>query len=156
MQTQENTKTLDQQFKEETGIDVFQKKRGINLDPVIGMGVTRSIGSDSYPFTIIDILNVKDKTILKIERDHSEYEHNAPYKAREKEIEYLEQYIDNRGRTSYKDIKWNKKSNSRAILEILSPFSILFLCETTEKEAKASFFNAFTRSKAFGLMRLSI
>ena len=110
MQTQENTKTLDQQFKEETGIDVFQKKRGINLDPVIGMGVTRSIGSDSYPFTIIDILNVKDKTILKIERDHSEYEHNAPYKAREKEIEYLEQYIDNRGRTSYKDIKWNEET----------------------------------------------
>ena len=62
MQTQENTKTLDQQFKEKTGIDVFQKKRGINLDPVIGMGVTRSKGSDSYPFTIIDILNVKDKT----------------------------------------------------------------------------------------------
>ena len=105
-----NKKTLDQQFTEETGIDVFQKKRGINLDPVIGMGVTRSIGSDSYPFTIIDILNVKDKTILKIERDHSEYEHNAPYKAREKEIEYLEQYIDNRDRTSYKDIKWNEET----------------------------------------------
>ena len=112
MQTQENTKTLDQQFTEETGIDVFQKKRGINLDPVIGMGVTRSIGSDSYPFTIIDILNVKDKTILKIERDHSEYEHNAPYKAREKEIEYLEQYRNHGldGRIEYRDIKWNEQT----------------------------------------------
>ena len=26
MQTQENTKTLDQQFTEQSGIDVFQKK----------------------------------------------------------------------------------------------------------------------------------
>ena len=112
MQTQENTKTLDQQFKEKTGIDVFQKKRGINLDPVIGMGVTRSIGSDSYPFTIIDILNVKDKTILKIERDHNEYEYNAPYKAREKEIQYLEQYRNHGldGRIEYRDIKWNEKT----------------------------------------------
>ena len=49
MQTQENTKTLDQQFTEQSGIDVSQKERGINLDPVIGMGVTRSIGSDFLP-----------------------------------------------------------------------------------------------------------
>ena len=124
MQTQENTKTLDQQFKEETGIDVFQKKRGINLDPVIGMGVTRSIGSDSYPYTIIDILKghyhtkfVKGQresvyNILKIEPDHNEYEHNAPYKAREKEIQYLEQYRNHGldGRIEYRDIKWNKET----------------------------------------------
>jgi hypothetical protein len=112
MQTQENTKTLDQQFTEQSGIDVSQKERGINLDPVIGMGVTRSIGSDSYPYTIIDILNVKDKTILKIERDWNEYNHNAPYKAREKEIEYLEQYRNHGldGRIEYKDIKWNEET----------------------------------------------
>ena len=112
MQTQENTKTLDQQFTEQSGIDVSQKKRGINLDPVIGMGVTRSIGSDSYPYTIIDILNVKGKIILKIESDHNEYEHNAPYKAREKEAKYLEQYRNHGldGRIEYKDIKWNKET----------------------------------------------
>jgi hypothetical protein len=115
MQTQENTKTLDQQFTEQSGIDVSQKKRGINLDPVIGMGVTRSIGSDSYPYTIIDILNVKGKIILKIESDHNEYEHNAPYKAREKEAKYLEQYIDEkvdnfRKRVRYRDIKWNEQT----------------------------------------------
>ena len=112
MQTQENTKTLDQQFTEQSGIDVSQKKRGINLDPVIGMGVTRSIGSDSYPYTIIDILNVKGKIILKIESDHNEYEHNAPYKAREKEAKYLEQYRNHGldGRIEYKDIKWNEQT----------------------------------------------
>ena len=112
MQTQENTKTLDQQFTEQSGIDVSQKKRGINLDPVIGMGVTRSIGSDSYPYTIIDILNVKGKIILKIESDHNEYEHNAPYKAREKEAKYLEQYRNHGldGRIEYKDIKWNEET----------------------------------------------
>ena len=112
MQTQENTKTLDQQFTEQSGIDVSQKERGINLDPVIGMGVTRSIGSDSYPYTIIDILNVKGKIILKIESDHNEYEHNAPYKAREKEAKYLEQYINHGldGRIEYKDIKWNEET----------------------------------------------
>mgnify|MGYP003640100690 CR=1 FL=1 len=123
MQTQENTKTLDQQFTEQSGIDVSQKKRGINLDPVIGMGVTRSIGSDSYPYTIIDILKGKskkvsnviennDSIILKIEPDHNEYEHNAPYKAREKEIQYLEQYRNHGldGRIEYKDIKWNEQT----------------------------------------------
>jgi len=111
MQTQENTKTLDQQFKEETGIDVFQKKRGINLDPVIGMGVTRSIGSDSYPYTILDILDVKGKTILKIQAD---YDLCNKYKSdyRDGEIVYLEQYRNHGldGRIEYKDIKWNKET----------------------------------------------
>ena len=112
MTTINNTKTLDQQFTEQSGIDVSQKKRGVNLDPVIGMGVTRSIGSDSYPYTIIDILNVKGKIILKIESDHNEYEHNAPYKAREKEAKYLEQYRNHKldGRIEYKDIKWNEET----------------------------------------------
>ena len=58
-------KTLDQQFSEKTGIDVSKKERGVNLDPVVGMGVTRSIQCDSYPFTIVGILKVKNKTILK-------------------------------------------------------------------------------------------
>ena len=111
MQTQENTKTLDQQFTEETGIDVFQKKRGINLDPVIGMGVTRSIGSDSYPYTILDILDVKGKTILKIQGD---YDLCNKYKSdyRDGEIVYLEQYRNHGldGRIEYKDIKWNKET----------------------------------------------
>ena len=109
MQTQENTKTLDQQFTEQSGIDVSIKKRGINLDPVIGMGVTRSIGTDSYPYTILDILNVKGKTILKIQAD---YDLCNKYKSdyRDGEIVYLEQYIDNRDRTSYRDIKWNKQT----------------------------------------------
>jgi len=48
-------KTLDQQFMEQTGIDVSKKVRGVDLDPVIGMGVTRSINGDSYPYTIIVI-----------------------------------------------------------------------------------------------------
>lgn len=105
-------KTLDQQFSEKSGIDVVIKKRGVNLDPVIGMGVTRSIGSDSYPYTIIDILNVKDKIILKIESDHNEYEHNAPYEERDKEAKYLEQYRNHGldGRIEYKDIKWNDRT----------------------------------------------
>ena len=112
MTTINNTKTLDQQFTEQSGIDVSKKVRGINLDPVIGMGVTRSIGSDSYPYTIIDILNVKGKIILKIESDHNEYEHNAPYKVREKEAKYLEQYRNHGldGRIEYKDIKWNEET----------------------------------------------
>ena len=114
MQTQENTKTLDQQFTDETGIDVSKKERGMNLDPVIGMGVTRSINGDSYPYTIIDILNVKGKTILKIEADHNEYEHNAPYKSVEKRIEYLEQYETIKYTATvvfaYRDIKWNKET----------------------------------------------
>lgn len=42
-------KTLDQQFSEKSGIDVSKKERGVDLDPVIGMGVTRSINCDSYP-----------------------------------------------------------------------------------------------------------
>ena len=115
MTTINNTKTLDQQFTEQSGIDVSQKKRGVNLDPVIGMGVTRSIGSDSYPYTIIDILKGQRESIyniLKIEPDHNEYEHNAPYKAREKEAKYLEQYRNHGldGRIEYRDIKWNEQT----------------------------------------------
>ena len=116
---QNDKKTLDQQFSEKTGIDVSKKERGINLDPVIGMGVTRSIGGDAYPYTIIDILNVKGKTILKIENDSNLYEHDTfdifpsgkKYK-REKRVEYLEQYRNHGldGRVEYRDIKWNEKT----------------------------------------------
>ena len=113
-------KTLDQQFSEKSGIDVSKKERGVNLKPVIGMGVTRSIGTASYPFTIIDILNVKGKEIIKIVRDHNEYEHNAPYKTREKECIYITKHIvivngykgGEKVETweTYKDIKWNEKT----------------------------------------------
>jgi len=114
-QTQEQTikKTLDQQFSEKSGIDLSIKKRGINLDPVIGMGVTRSIGSDSYPYTIIDILNVKGKTILKIQGDYDLYNHDCPrYKTEEKKYKYLEQYRNHGldGRIEYRDIKWNEQT----------------------------------------------
>jgi len=117
---QNDKKTLDQQFSEKTGIDVSKKERGINLDPVIGMGVTRSIGADAYPYTIIDILNVKGKSILKIENDSNLFEHDTfdvfqsgkKYK-RETKVEYIEQYTDekdDRGRVQYRDIKWNEKT----------------------------------------------
>jgi|TARA_B110000285_G_scaffold156038_1_gene174116 hypothetical protein len=113
MQTN-NLKTLDQQFTDKTGIDVSLRKRGVNLDPVVGMGVTRSIGSDSYPYTIVDILNVKGKIILKILSDYNEYEHNAPYETRDKEPTYItkENKTSLRGGTyeSYVDIKWNEKT----------------------------------------------
>jgi len=117
---QNDKKTLDQQFADNTGIDVSKKERGINLDPVIGMGVTRSIGGDAYPYTIIDILNVKGKTILKIENDSNLYEHDSYFtfasgrkEKREKRVEYIEQYTDekdDRGRVQYRDIKWNEKT----------------------------------------------
>ena len=113
-QTQEQTikKTLDQQFSEKSGIDVSKKERGINLEPVIGMGVTRSIGGDAYPYTIINILNVKGKTILKIENDFDLYNHDCPEHQRIKSVEYLEQYRNHGldGRIEYRDIKWNEKT----------------------------------------------
>ena len=119
-QTQENKKTLDQQFIEETGIDVSKKERGVDLDPVVGMGVTRSINCDSYPYTIVDIIkNPKGKKILKIENDSNLYDHdyfdifpNGKKYKREKSVHYLIQekkldhykkpYID------WVDIKWNE------------------------------------------------
>ena len=106
-----NVKTLDQQFTDETGIDVSKKVRGVNLDPVVGMGVTRSIGSDSYPYTIIDILTVKDKTILKIQQDHTLYIKKQDGR-RARDIEYLEQFRNHGldGRIEYKDIKWNEQT----------------------------------------------
>jgi len=111
MQTQENTKTLDQQFTEQSGIDVSKRERGTNLNPVIGMGVTRSINGDSYPYTIIDILDFKGETILKIQGDYNLY---SKYKAdyRDGEIVYLEQYRNHGldGRIEYKDIKWNEQT----------------------------------------------
>ena len=110
--TQVNTvKTLDQQFTDETGIDVSKKVRGVNLDPVVGMGVTRSIGSDSYPYTIIDILTIKDKTILKIQQDHTLYIKKQDGR-RARDIEYLEQFRNHGldGRIEYKDIKWNEQT----------------------------------------------
>tara|TARA_B110000483_G_C17685143_1_gene347178 strand:+ start:64 stop:459 length:396 start_codon:yes stop_codon:yes gene_type:complete len=106
MQTQENTKTLDQQFTEQSGIDVSKRERGTNLNPVIGMGVTRSINGDSYPYTIIDILDFKGETILKIQGDYNLY---SKYKADYRDGEII--YIKFMGiGSSYKDIKWNKET----------------------------------------------
>ena len=104
---QNDKKTLDQQFSEKTGIDVSKKERGVNLDPVIGMGITRSIGSDSYPFTIVDILKVKDKTILKLQGDRDLYTFNPDNK-----FEYAEQFRNHGldGRIEYRTILWNEKT----------------------------------------------
>ena len=124
MQTQVQTikKTLDQQFFEETGIDFSLKKRGVDLDPVIGMGVTRSINCDSYPYTIIDIIkHPKGKTILKIENDSNEYEHDSytifssgKKEKNEKYVHYLiqEQKLDQNKKTyiDWIDIKWNEET----------------------------------------------
>ena len=98
-----------------TGIDVSKKERGINLKPVIGMGVTRSINADSYPYTIVDILNVKGKEILKILSDYDLYNHNAPYKTVEKEPKYITKELISLGNghkpyETYKDIIWNKET----------------------------------------------
>lgn len=108
-------KTLDQQFSEKSGIDVSKKERGINLKAVIGMGVTRSINADSYPYTIVDILNVKSKEILKILSDYDLYNHDAPYKQREKKPKYITKELVSLGNgdkpyESYKDIIWNEKT----------------------------------------------
>ena len=102
-----NVRTLDEQFTLQTGIDVSKKERGINLKPVVGMGVTRSIGSDSYPFTILDIRNVKGKTILVIQRDKDLYNKDV-----DASVKYLEEYRNHglNGRIEYKDIKWNKQT----------------------------------------------
>ena len=122
MQTQENKKTLDQQFTEETGIDVSKKERGVDLDPVIGMGVTRSINCDSYPYTIVDIMkHPKGKSILKIENDSNEYEHDSytifksgRKEKNEKYVYYLiqEQKLDQNKKTyiDWIDIKWNEET----------------------------------------------
>jgi len=122
MQTQENTKTLDQQFLEETGIDVSNKKRGVDLDPVIGMGVTRSINCDSYPYTIVDIIkHPKGKTILKIENDSDLYEHdsfttfsNVRKEKNEKSVHYLiqKEKLDHNKESYIKwvDIRWNEET----------------------------------------------
>tara|TARA_B100001059_G_scaffold230309_1_gene264336 strand:- start:534 stop:1001 length:468 start_codon:yes stop_codon:yes gene_type:complete len=114
-------KTLDQQFTEQTGIDVSKTERGVDLKPVINMGVTRSINGDSYPYTIIDILNVKGKKILKIENDSNIYEHdtfdilsNGKKYKREKCVHYLiqKEKLDQYKKpyTVWKDIKWNEKT----------------------------------------------
>mgnify|MGYP004242288369 CR=1 FL=1 len=113
-------KTLDQQFTEQTGIDVSKKERGVNLKPVIGMGVTRSINGDSYPYTIIEILkHPKGKEILKIENDSDLYTHDSfdifsngkKYK-KEKYAHYLiqEEKLDQYKKPYivWKDIKWNE------------------------------------------------
>lgn len=119
---QNDKKTLDQQFSEKTGIDVSKKERGVDLDPVIGMGVTRSIGSDSYPYTIIEMLkHPKGKTILKIENDANEYEHDSYFtfpsgrkEKNEKNVHYLiqKEKIDLSGfpYTKWVEIKWNKET----------------------------------------------
>ena len=77
------------------------------------MGVTRSIGSDSYPYTILDIFKggYQAKTILKIQADYDLYnKYKSDY--RDGEIVYLEQYRNHGldGRIEYKDIKWNEQT----------------------------------------------
>ena len=115
-------KTLDQQFMEQTGIDVFKKERGVDLEPVIGIGVTRSIGADSYPYTVVDILkHPKGKKILKIESDANIYEHDSysvfPSGRKEKNrknVHYLiqeEKWAHNGKHLVYwADIRWNEKT----------------------------------------------
>tara|TARA_R110000765_G_scaffold238446_1_gene341115 strand:+ start:274 stop:693 length:420 start_codon:yes stop_codon:yes gene_type:complete len=114
MQTQATVKvkTLDQQFSEKSGIDISIKERGVDLDPVVGMGVTRSILSDSYPYTIIEILkHPKGQTILKIENDSDLYNHDSytTFKSgriekNNKSVHYLIKDKD------WVDIKWNEKT----------------------------------------------
>tara|TARA_R110000737_G_C14234832_1_gene423605 strand:- start:87 stop:506 length:420 start_codon:yes stop_codon:yes gene_type:complete len=114
MQTQATVKvkTLDQQFSEKSGIDISIKERGVDLDPVVGMGVTRSILSDSYPYTIIKILkHPKGQTILKIENDSDLYNHDSytTFKSgriekNNKSVHYLIKDKD------WVDIKWNEKT----------------------------------------------
>ena len=113
-------KTLDQQFSEKSGIEVSKKERGVDLEPVIGMGVTRSINGDSYPYTIIEILkHPKGQTILKIENDSDLYEHDSYtiFKSGRKEknnkqVRYLIQEVlldqYKKPYKVWKDIKWNK------------------------------------------------
>ena len=87
-----NDRTLDERFTLETGIDVSKKERGVNLNPVVGMGVTRSINGDAYPFTIKQILETKGKTILGIQRDSDLYNYN-----REGSSDYAEQFKEEDG-----------------------------------------------------------
>ncbi len=113
-------KTLDQQFSEKTGIDVSNIERGVDLDPVVGMGVTRSINGDSYPYTIIEILkHPKGHTILKIECDSDLYNHDSytTFKSgrvekNDKSVHYLvqEEKLDQYKKhyNVWKDIKWNQ------------------------------------------------
>jgi len=122
MQTQATVKvkTLDQQFSEKSGIDISIKERGVDLDPVVGMGVTRSINGDSYPYTIIEILkHPKGQTILKIENDSDLYNHDSytTFKSgrtekNDKYVHYLvqEEKLDQYKKpyTVWKDIKWNQ------------------------------------------------
>ena len=113
-------KTLDQQFSEKSGIDVSKKERGVDLNPIVGMGVTRSINGDSYPYTIIEMLkHPKGQTILKIENDSNLYEHDSYtiFKSGRKEknnkqVRYLIQEVlldqYKKPYKVWKDIKWNK------------------------------------------------
>jgi len=119
---QNDKKTLDQQFSEKTGIDVSKKERGVDLDPVIGMGVTRSINGDAYPYTIIEMLkHPKGKTVLKIENDSDLYEHDSYFtfasgrkEKNLKQVHYLiqEEKLDHNKKPyiDWVDIKWNDKS----------------------------------------------
>ena len=115
-------KTLDQQFSEKSGIDVSKKERGVDLNPVVGMGVTRSINGDSYPYTIIEMLkHPKGQTILKIENDSNLYEHDSYtiFKSGRKEknnkqVRYLIQEVlldqYKKPYKVWKDIKWNEET----------------------------------------------
>jgi len=113
-------KTLDQQFSENSGIDVSKKERGVDLNPVVGMGVTRSINGDSYPYTIIEMLkHPKGQTILKIENDSNLYEHDSytifksgRKEKNDKQVRYLIQEVRldqyEKPYKVWKDIKWNE------------------------------------------------
>ena len=113
-------KTLDQQFSEKSGIDVSKKERGVDLNPVVGMGVTRSINGDSYPYTIIEMLkHPKGQTILKIENDSDLYEHDSytifksgRKEKNDKQVHYLIQEVKldqyKKPYKVWKDIKWNE------------------------------------------------
>ena len=101
-----NVRTLDERFTLETGIDVSKKERGVNLEPKVGMGLTATIRTDSYPYTIKQILEVKGKTILVIQSDRDLYNYN-PLAS----IEYVEQFKDEDGSIAYRSILWNDKTN---------------------------------------------
>ena len=101
-----NVRTLDERFTLETGIDVSKKERGVNLEPKVGMGLTATIRTDSYPYTIKQILEVKGKTILVIQSDRDLYNYN-PLAS----VEYVEQFKDEDGSIAYRSILWNDKTN---------------------------------------------
>ena len=106
--TNNNVRTLDERFSLETKIDVFKKERGVHLKPEVGMWVTRSIGIDSYPYTIILIKEHKEKKVLVLQADKNLYDKNIFA-----EVKYAEEYINDRGNCDYRDIKWNDNTKTK-------------------------------------------